>query len=198
MRTAARTWPEVIARLVDTNDDGDMANPVTAELVQELCKCDLIIGGVMAYITAPNTIHDDAFWYGAYARVAELPTEPTPSSEARRKLAELFGAACAEDLHTALRTAVSCRERADEERRRAWEAHFSAERRMRDAEDLAREMLSVLCEVDALAREARDKKNDRLGALILSAIAEQDSVWREVFAANARPLSEKLEQGRVL
>ncbi len=191
MRERAKDFPEVIARLVDTHDDGDMDNPVTAGLVEELSKCDLIIGGVMGYITDQGTIHNDAFWYGAYVRAEGGQIEPSQLAQARQKLAEMFGAAHADGLQVALDSAIRSRQWSDNERQRAWEEKFEAQRRMRDAEDRARNLEHALAKVCAVARAARDNRGDALGSSILGLIAEYEE-W-DAIVAKEKDLSRGVE-----
>ena len=125
MAERPKDFPELIARLVDTNDDGDPQNPLTASLVESLSKCDLIIGGVLRYITDEQTIHDDGFWWGCYART---DTVETLIGEAQRRLADLFGGAYIEGLQERLNAAVRSRHQADDDRRKTWSKQWDAER----------------------------------------------------------------------
>ncbi len=186
-RECPKDWPEVIARLVDSNDDGDMDNPVTSGLVEALSKCDLLIGGVLRYITDENTVHDDAYWWAIYAR--EDP-QPTDMAEARRRLADLFGGVHVEGLQEALNSAVRSRHLADENWREALSKKHAAENKLRDVEARERNLVRVLAYGSILARTAWDKTRDPLGAAILGAIAEYEDVWNAV-EAKARELADR-------
>ncbi len=172
-------FPEVIARLVDSNDDGDMDNPVTAGLVEALSKCDLIIGGVLRHITDENTLHDDAYWWGACAREH---SQPTDLAEARGRLADLFGGVHVEGLQQALNAAISSRQFAEESWREALSTKYAVEIKLRETEARERSLVRALAYVSRLARAARDNTGDPLGAAILGAIAERGDVWDAVEA----------------
>lgn len=176
IRGVAKDFPEVIARLLDSQEDGDMENPVTAGLVEALSKCDLIIGGVLRYITDENTIHDDAYWWGAYATVGDHPSEQTQIGEAQRMLAELFGGVHIEGLQERLNAALRVRQRSDENEMRALKEKHAVQSELLEAKNREGRLERALADIWTLARQEFDNSGSALASAILGRIGEHDGV----------------------